>query len=813
MRFTFYLFFFVFLALSSQAQRILRGVIRDSLTHVPVPFAHVTLADHKTGITTDIDGRYQFALPEGYSDVIYITHVSYKPIRLSVRELESLSGKIWMVPAITHLREVEIRAGENPAWRLIRQAVRNKDQHTPLNYPGFTYQSYTKLVATAEGKPFNSDSLIQVRQEAGKPLSSKDSSYLQVEDFLKRNRIFVSESVTERSYQRPGKHQEKLLAHKISGFQSPLFASLPNDYQPLGFYEDVVTLLGKDYLNPVSKGSEYKYDFELTDTLYADSDTLYVIAYQPMRGTTFNGLRGKITIATEGYALKNIIAEAADPNMKISFAVQQNYERVAGRWFPSQLNTDLLFLEFNLGSRKMALQVRSYLSQIQFPEEIPRAVFKGAALNLALTQGDRFMDTYRPVPLDSMEVNTYDLYDSLRSNMKVFGLMDKVSEGALSNALPLGKVDLKLNQLLLINRWEGARLSLGLQTNPLFSRRFTLGGYGGYGFKDKTWKYGGFFQLNVAPDRDFYARVGYDNTLREAGVQSFFDETPIISSRAFRDWVSTNFDRYEAMYLKTGLKLATHWHFHSTLKRFALDPLYPYELLSENQPVSFFEIAEIQGELSYARNQRQVSFNGRRALIGFEYPVFTLQAKRALPGVWNTDDFSYTQLDALWMNQWKHRRFGRTQLTLKAGWIDGVTPFNRLYFGPGARQTDYWVDHYFQTMGINEFVADQYAAVFVKQNFGSIFFDTRFSKPELIISHAMAIGRFQQRSRHGLVETQSFEKGYLESGLGFNNLIRFNYADVAYVGFGGGVFYRYGPYQGDDLSQNLVAKLSFTFSF
>ncbi len=813
MRLTIYLVLFVFLTLPSHAQRILSGVVRDSLTQVPVPFAHVTLADHKTGITTDIDGRYQFVLPEGYSDVIYITHVSYKPIRLSVREFESLSGKIRMVAAITHLREVEIRAGENPAWRLIRQLVRNKNLHAPLNYPGFTYQSYTKLVATAEGKPFNSDSLIQAREEAGKTLSGKDSSYLQVEDFLKRNRIFVSESVTERSYQRPGKHQEKLLAHKVSGFKSPLFASLPNDYQPLGFYEDVVTLLGKDYLNPVSKGSEYKYDFELMDTLYADSDTLFVVAYQPMRGTSFNGLRGKITIATKGYALKNIIAEAADPNMKISFAVQQNYERVDGRWFPSQLNTDLVFLEFNLGSRKMALQVRSYLRQIQFPEEIPRSVFKGAALDLARTQGDRLMDTYRPVPLDSLEANTYDLYDSLRSSMKVFGMMDKLSEGALSNAWPLGKVDLKLNQLLLINKWEGARLSLGLQTNPLFSRRFTLGGYGGYGFKDKTWKYGGFFQVNVAPDRDFYARVGYDNTLREAGVQSFFDETPVISSRAFRDWVSINFDRYEAMYLKTGLKLATHWHFHSTLKRFALDPLYPYELLSEIQPVSSFEIVEIQGEWSYARNQRQVSLNGRRALMGFEYPVFTLQAKRALPGLWDTDDFAYTQLDALWMNQWKHRRLGRTQLTLKGGWTEGLAPFNRLYFGPGARQTDYWVDHYFQTMGINEFVADQYAAIFVKQNFGSIFFDTRFSKPELIISHAMAIGRFQQSSRHGLVETRSFEKGYLESGLGLNNVIRFNYADVAYIGFGGGVFYRYGPYQWDDQSRNFVAKLSFTFSF
>jgi hypothetical protein len=96
---------------------------------------------------------------------------------------------------------------------------------------------------------------------------------------------------------------------------------------------------------------------------------------------------------------------------------------------------------------------------------------------------------------------------------------------------------------------------------------------------------------------------------------------------------------------------------------------------------------------------------------------------------------------------------------------------------------------------------------------GSIFYDSRWSKPELILSHAMAVGRFQQRAAHEIGQARGFDEGYLESGIGVHNLLRMNYADVAYIGFGGGLFYRYGPYQFAKASNNLAAKLSLTFSF
>ncbi|MCU0383078.1 MAG: DUF5686 and carboxypeptidase regulatory-like domain-containing protein, partial [Cyclobacteriaceae bacterium] len=301
------------------------GVVADEGNKNPIAFAHITLSDRKTGTISDIDGRFSFSLPSGYTDVVYITHINYQPLQLSAIEFRRLSVLL-LKPRITELSEVVIQAGENPAWAIIRKAVANKRLNDPDRKQNYSFTSYNKLILSGGGNALNKDSLLQARQTAEKKLSKTDSSRLQIDNFLERSHFYVAESVTEKHFQQPGKNFEKLITHKASGFRSPLFIALPNDYQPTGFYQELVPLFGSNYLNPISVNSEKKYDFELTDTVYVATDTLFVIAFQPYSNTTFAGLRGKISISTNNYAIKNVIATNADPFAKVWFRMQQNYE-------------------------------------------------------------------------------------------------------------------------------------------------------------------------------------------------------------------------------------------------------------------------------------------------------------------------------------------------------------------------------------------------------------------------------------------------------------------------------------------------------
>lgn len=800
------------LAHTATAQVVLKGIVKDSTTRDGVAFAHITLEDHKTGIITDIDGNFRFPLPAGYQGKLLVSHISYTTRQFDVATLAN-TKQILLSPNVTNLKELVFRASENPAWRIMRKLVRNRDQHKPSLYPYYSYTAYTKVLATGKGKGFNKDSLIAVRQAQNKPVTSDDSLNWQVEEFFEKNHIFLSESVTEKFFRQPDKNYEKLVAHKVSGFQSPLFTSLPNDFQPLGFYDDTMTLMGKDFLNPVSKNSEKKYDFTLTDTLYAGRDTIYVIAYEPLPQTNFNGLKGKVSVSTDGYALKNIIASSTDPHEKLNFVFQQNYEKVNGRWFPSQLITDIVAPQFKFGTMHLLLQSKSYLQNVQFIEP-ERKIFRGAEIDLSQSAGDSVLVKYRVTPLDDRDESTYTMYDSLRKEFRLLRMMDNLSEGFISATLPLGKVDVAVKDLVTINKYEGARISASFVTNPHFSKWITIGARAGYGFRDEAWKYGGFMRFNFDTDRNFYLQFGYDNSLTEAGQQNFEPEQKAITNKSLRNWLGQNFDSHEMTYARTGIDIFNNWHWQIGISQTDLRPNYTYTLQQADVSYNAFQLTELTSELTFIGQQRKISYNGRSSLFAFSRPIFSVQVSRSLPNTFNSDDFEYTRFNVLLAEQWKHRRLGTTRWYAVGGWVEGLAPFNRLYYGRGARETGYEVQGYFQTMGFNEFAADRFGALFVSQNFGPVFYNSKNSRPELIISQAAGVGRFTQASNH-IFETRlpDFDRGYFESGIGLNNIVRINYVDVAHLGIGGSLFYRYGPYALDKFNDNLAFRLNLTFSF
>ena len=55
--------------------------------------------------------------------------------------------------------------------------------------------------------------------------------------------------------------------------------------------------------------------------------------------------------------------------------------------------------------------------------------------------------------------------------------------------LPIGPVSINLRKLFLANDYEGIRPGLALCTNDSLSRIFSVGGYIGYGTRDKEEKY------------------------------------------------------------------------------------------------------------------------------------------------------------------------------------------------------------------------------------------------------------------------------------------------------------------------------------
>lgn len=747
-------------------------------------------------------------MPSGYQGMVFISHISYQSRQLPADYLRTHT-LIRLSPQANQLQEVVIVAGENPALQIIRKATANKDQHNPFRLQSFQYTSFNKVVIKFEGPQLNMDSIVRQAQE--KPLAPSDSLLLELDSLRNRQHLLVTESVAKKYFKKPDKHIERLLDYRISGFKTPLLAGLPNHYQPLGFYEDWVRILNKDHISPLTRGSEKIYDFELRDTIYYGSDSVYVIAFAPSAGTTANTLQGQLAISTNGYALKNVIARSADPFGKIDFRIQQNYEVVKGQWFPAQLNTELYFKEYKSRHLYPAALARSYLQDIVINEPISDKVFGDVQVDMAYAGDTTLLNRYRMESRDLQEQRTYAWYDSINQKISVFRTLDKLAEGFFSNAFVTGKIDWKLNRLMRFNQYEGVRLGIGLATNPRFSRWVEAGGYAGYGFRDEAWKYGGHLQFMLQPRMSWALTFRYDNDIFEPGVSRFFEEQRTLNNYVFRQWAGFRFDAIERYRASTSRKLGTSWRTSLAVDRASISPAYTYALIVNAEPQSNFTVTEFIAEVNYIHNLREIGFAGRKALYQFEQPLLVARISSAVDNLWGSD-FNYIRYELFASNQIRFRRLGRTQISVTAGLTNGTAPLQKLFFAPGSNQTNYWTDHTLQTMGIYEFLNDRYTAAFWKHTF-MWFYQSKFSKPELLLWQAAAWGALTNVDEHTGIQFKTMEQGFAESGLGINNLLRFNYLDVAYFGLGGGVFYRWGAYQLTETSDNFAFKLSMVFTF
>jgi hypothetical protein len=65
---------------------------------------------------------------------------------------------------------------------------------------------------------------------------------------------------------------------------------------------------------------------------------------------------------------------------------------------------------------------------------------------------------------------------------------------------------------------------------------------------------------------------------------------------------------------------------------------------------------------------------------------------------------------------------------------------------------------------------------------------------------------------YDFVDFKTMEKGYWESGIELNNIIK-QKAGLQFRGWGLGAFYRYGPYANPSFNENITVTLSMTISF
>jgi hypothetical protein len=820
------------LQLSAQSPYNITGKVIDAETREPLAFVNIVQTGTRAGISTDIDGKFVLRSDKPI-DAILLTYVGYFPLQYSIPYGKKDNLVIELMKKTIDLNEVVILPTINPAHRIIDSVMANRYQNDPEKLETFSFTSYEKTIFTAKldtamqvskdsTGEFHAESLY-MEPDTGVMMVTdttlSDSSLAKMKEFFNLQDIAIMETVVERKFMAPDRNYENVKANRISGFQDPIFVFLVSQIQSTSFYREFFTILDKSYINPVSNGSKNKYIFIIEDTLYTERlDTVFIISYRPRPNTNFEGLQGLLYINSNKWAIQNAIARPARLE-GFSIKIQQKYEYIDdAQWFPVQLNTDITFARAQVAEGTARANLvgigKSYIRDIVINPELVRRQFATLGVDVdpdSHEKPESYWNAYRIDTLSGRDQRTYAFLDSIGKEAN-FDRIANTFETLMNGKIPYKFIDIDLDRIIKYNDYQGFYLGLGLHTNDKLSRKFKVGGYWGYGFKDKSAKYGGdaSFVINRRHEVTVGALYAYD-LMESGGVRFFDDKDNFLTGENWRSFLISRMNPTKDLAATLGFRLLRDFKFglgFSVITKEATDG-YTYQLAEGDGTTvaqDEFRFTRFNAGFRFAFREEFIVTKRTRLSMGTKYPVLWVEYTRGIEG-WLDGEYDYNRIDAKIEKTFFTKYLGKTSLAFKGGYVDRAIPATDLFNGNGSyRFFTLYAANSFGTMRMNEFLSDRYAALFFTHNFGKLLKRWEKFQPEFAITTNAAFGWLKYDENHLGINYKTMEKGYYESGFLINNLL-----DLRVYSLGFGATYRWGPYSYPLFKDNIALKVSITF--
>lgn len=779
---------FLSLSLFSQ-QHTVAGKVTDAHNRQPIAFVNIVVNDGRYGGMSDINGKYEISADEPIHTLKF-SCLGYETLEKTV---ESGRLNVALTPKAFQLGEVTVEAGENPAHRIIDSVMAHRKENHPNSLDSYRYNSYDQMVFTIDSSDF------------GKTLATSPSSVgmSAFDSLLKKSDLMIMETYSEVLFRAPDQQRQNVLGTKMSGSKNAQVVYLANKMQSSSFYDETVSIAGTDYVNPISRNSKNHYFFTLESVSPAQgSDSLYVISFHPMRGSTFSGLRGVMTIHSDGWAVQNVKAEPDQQGGMFRISIQQLYQKISGHWFPCQLNTNLMVPQAAVAIDDHVFPLvaigKSYISGVMLHPQIPDRAFSEVELMVHEDAGyrdDAFWTQHRIDSLTERILNTYHLVDSLTEGNDIFDRVLNVTSKLMEeSSVSLGPIDWNLGNMFRLSSFRGLYAGLHLSTNDRLSRHFRISGYNGFWTRLRDFDYGieGKWLIHRQHQMELGAR--YDHRSTAMGEFGGFDEnSSLLSEKAYRFTFYENvMTRGNATEVFFNTRLARHF------KAFVTGGIYDKNYyLSPYDSLPTRRYANVELKLRFAYKEKFVGTTHGIQSMGTKYPIVWLSYQHSFKDVLG-GEYEYDRLKFQVEKDFQTKYWGKSSVLLQAGYASKGCPvmetFNLLgsyepfgLYSPGC----------FATMRENEFFTDRFAALFLSHDFqGSLWNpNSDWFKPQLTLSTAMGWG------------TKTMEQGYFESGLVVKGLL-----SMPMVNIGAGVFYRYGAYAYPKVFDNFAFKYSITFA-
>ncbi len=283
----------------------IRGFIKAD-DGTSLPYATIFVKQTGTGAASDLQGRYEVILTPGSYDVAF-QYLGYETVIRKVEiTAEFLEINVTLKTHVMVLQSVTVRAGkEDPAYTIMRKSIAKAKYHVQ-QIDFYTAKVYIK----GKGK------LIDYPWLAKKALEKEG---------ITKDRLFISESVSEIKYTRPNKFEEKVIAVYATGKDRN---TSPNGYVFGSFYQPEIA----ETISPLSPKSFSYYRFEYLGSFKDQKYEISKIKVTP-RSQGDNVFEGIIYIVEDWWSIHSL--DFKTTKLGIEFKVKQIYNPIEEKaWLP-----------------------------------------------------------------------------------------------------------------------------------------------------------------------------------------------------------------------------------------------------------------------------------------------------------------------------------------------------------------------------------------------------------------------------------------------------------------------------------------------
>ena len=395
----------------------IKGTVTDN-NGKPIAFANIYVKDTYIGTTTNDQGKYELSLKIPGTYVILYKYLGFKTEKKIV---EYSNGKpqfvdVTLTEEEIELKEVHIDKNTNPAIEIIKNAIASRRDNS---------KKTAKYTAD-----FYSRGIFRVKNLPKSIMGQKLDFFDEVIDSSRSGILYLSETVSKISFQKPDKMKEVIIASKVSGKDNGF--SFNNAAQAeFDFYENYLEF-NAQVISPIADNAfnYYKYKFEGS---FADENNQLInkIKVTPKRNSE-PAMEGYLYIVDDSWSIYAVDLSITGTQMqnpalnKLIIKQSFSYNNTNKIWTK---NTQTLDFEAGMLGININGGFTYVYSNFEFPAQFEKKTFTKEVLRFeenANKKEDSFWNTIRPVPLTAEESSDYIKKEVLQNKKKSKTYLDSI---------------------------------------------------------------------------------------------------------------------------------------------------------------------------------------------------------------------------------------------------------------------------------------------------------------------------------------------------------------------------------------------------